>query len=62
MCPKYKFFDMQDLHSMQFALLPPEAKFIFKFFSDFKLSVQFILGKINETVYILLYIQKIKTN
>ena len=50
---------------MQFAvysLLPPEAKVIFKFFSDFKLSVQFILGKINETVYILLYIQKIKTN
>jgi hypothetical protein len=46
---------MEDLHLMHFAvysLLSPEAKFIFKFVSDFKLPVRFILGKSYKSVYI----------
>jgi hypothetical protein len=60
-CPKYKFFDTQDLHLMNFAvysLLSPEAKFLFKFISDFKLSVKLISGKCCKVMDILLYIQK----
>jgi len=60
MRPKYKFLDVQDLHSVNFAvysLLSPEAKFLFKFISDFKLSISFVLCKSYRSVYILLYIQ-----
>jgi hypothetical protein len=52
--------NMCDLHLINFSvcsLLSPEAKFLlFKFVSDFRLSVQFILGKSYKSVYILLYI------
>jgi hypothetical protein len=64
-CPKYKFFDMQDLHLMNsalYSLLSLEAMFLFKFVSDFKLSVQFILGKSYKSVYVLLCVPKIETN
>jgi hypothetical protein len=56
---------MQDLHLMNFAVysfLSLETKFLFKFVTDFKLSVWFILGKSYRSVYVLLYVLKIETN